>query len=100
MYWNLRDEERFIEAIILADNPQLLENFLKDILTEKELQTCSARLKVLCLLRDGVPYRQIQSLTKVGSATIARLSKTALNKESSFNKIIKKFLKKGPSYFE
>lgn len=100
MYWNLQDKERLIEAIELAKTNKILENFLKDLLTEKEMATCIKRLKAACLIRDGAPYKQIENITGLSSTTIARISKILANKEGGFYKILHEFTSKNPSYFD
>ena len=39
------DDERLIEALILANNAKLMQSFLDDILTEQEFKTLIKRLK-------------------------------------------------------
>jgi uncharacterized protein YerC len=103
MYWNISDKERLLEAFELAaTNRKLLESFLADLFTEKEMEQSVQRLRVICLLYDGTPYTHINKWTKLSSATIARLSKKLDNQESGFAKIIEKFLSKGKgrAYFD
>lgn len=100
MYWNITDKERFLQAFELANNRKLLENFLFDLFTEKEMQQCIIRLKAACLLYDGASYEQIRLVTKLSPATIARISKRFKNKECGFSKIISKFASKGPAYLD
>lgn len=59
MYWNISDKQRLLIAFTLANNPKLLEKFLADILTEKEIRDCEIRLKALCLIHDGASHAQI-----------------------------------------
>ena len=50
-------------------------NFLRDLLSEKEILEFSNRLKVAQMLEEKVSYKQIEEKTKVSSTTIARISK-------------------------
>lgn len=100
MYWNLTDKQRFTTAFILANKPALIQDFLSDILTEKEIDLCSNRLKAMCLLHDGASYKEIENITGLSSATISRLSKIVNSKNSGFNKIIKRFKEFGEPYFD
>jgi uncharacterized protein YerC len=88
MHWNLTDNQRLMVAIMLADDPDLLQNFLIDILTQDEFNACAMRLKVMCLLHEGASYKEIQNVTRVGPKTISRLSENVYDKESGFNEII------------
>lgn len=73
---------------MLADEPDLLQNFLIDILTQDEFNACAMRLKVMCLLHEGESYKEIQNITGMSSKTISRLSENVYDKESGFNEII------------
>lgn len=101
MYWNLTDKERLVKSLELAaSNHMLFKDFLSDIMTEKEILTCEIRLKAMCLLYDGASYSQIRNITGFSTATIARLSKIAFNRKSSFRKIIEEFKKISKPYFD
>jgi TrpR-related protein YerC/YecD len=52
-----------------------LFNFLRDLLSEKEILEFSNRFKVAQMLEEKVSYKQIEEKTKVSSTTIARISK-------------------------
>lgn len=52
----------------------------------------------MCLIHDLASYQNINKVTGLSPATIARLSKIVANRESAFREIIKKFQKKGKSY--
>jgi uncharacterized protein YerC len=103
MYWNITDKERLLQAFeIASSNRKMLEAFLSDILTEKEIEQNSNRLKVACMLYEGTSYKRIRNSSHLSPSTIARLSKKLDNKDSGFSKIIKKFVSKGKgrSYFD
>ena len=100
MYWNITDKERLITAFTLADNHNLVEKFLADLFTEKELETCVTRLKGMCLLHDGASYKQIEKMTRLSSATIARLAKRVADRDGGFQDIIRRFKKSGRAYFD
>lgn len=100
MYWNVTDKERLILAFESAKNADLLEKFLEDLFTEKELLLYIKRLKAACLIQDGASYKQIQTITGLGPATIAQISKKLKNKEGGFREILKKLNPNGESYFD
>ncbi len=103
MYWNITDKERLLQAFeIAASNRKLLESFLNDLFTEKEIKQNEMRLKVACMLYDIASYKKIRDFSGLGPSTIARLSKKLDNQDSGFSKIIQKFLSKGKgrAYFD
>lgn len=57
------------------DNKMDIFNFLRDLLSEKEILEFSRRFEVALLLEKEVSYAQIEEKTKMSSTTIARISK-------------------------
>lgn len=57
------------------NNQKDVFNFLRDILSEKEIVECARRFEVAKLLDQKVPYAQIEQKTNMSSTTIARISK-------------------------
>ena len=55
-------------------NEEMLE-FLKGILTPRELDELSARLQIVKLLKRGLPHHEIARRLKVGVATVTRGSR-------------------------
>lgn len=51
-----------------------MRNFLRDVMTEKEILEISARLKAADMLSRGEKYADIISATKLSSRTVARIS--------------------------
>ena len=51
-----------------------LQDFLRDVMTEKEIYEVSARLEAARLLQQKVAYTEIAKRTKLSSRTIARIS--------------------------
>jgi len=50
--------------------------FLQDLCTPAELESISDRWKVVPLLQQGVPYREIHDRTLVSVTTIGRVART------------------------
>lgn len=59
----------------LSSVPQL-RAFLEDLCTPAELEAMSDRWKVVPLLAQGVPYREIHDRTLVSVTTIGRVART------------------------
>lgn len=63
---------QFVSAIISYKEPGQLEQFLKAILTPKELSEIPTRLQIIKMLKRGVPQREISQQLGVGVATVTR----------------------------
>ncbi len=103
MYWNLTDKERLLTAFEIAGESKLLEKFVVDFFTKKEIENFEVRLRTFCMLRDRATYTQISSTTGLSPNTIAKLSKITSYHENGIDPILRKFLKKGGSknaYFD
>ena len=63
-------------ASVLSDitDVSTMQNFLRDVMTEKEIIEISARLQAAKMLQDGRTYTEIIEATKLSSRTIARIS--------------------------
>lgn len=72
--WNSNVTLRFAEAMVAIDDISLMENFLRDVMTEKEITEISSRLEAARMLRSGNKYTDIVAATKLSSRTVARIS--------------------------
>jgi TrpR-related protein YerC/YecD len=57
-------------------NPEQMRAFLEDLCTPAELEAMTDRWRVVPLLLDGVPYREIHDRTLVSVTTIGRVART------------------------
>lgn len=64
-----------IKYLSLTWDEDKIFNFLRDLLSEKEILEFSRRFEVAKLLADKIPYSQIEQTTWMSSTTIARISK-------------------------
>ena len=64
------------EVIARLRAPAQVRAFLEDLCTPAELEAMTDRWKVVPLLLDGVPYREIHDLTQVSVTTIGRVART------------------------
>ncbi len=51
-----------------------MRNFLRDVMTDKEIAEISSRLEAARMLESGSTYDEIVARTKLSSRTIARIS--------------------------
>lgn len=67
-----------------------MQNFLRDLMTEKEITEMSARLEAARMLKSGKKYIDITKATKLSSRTVARISEWLKNGEGGYGKVINK----------
>ncbi len=100
MYWNLSEYERLILAFRVANNPHTIRDFLKDLLTEKEITLLAKRLTAACMLKDRASYTQIRNFTGLSPSTIVGISKKLADQHGGFQQIIKAMNPHGRRYFD
>ena len=64
------------------------ERFLRDLLTEEEIEEFARRFQTAQLLSADVPYTQIQAATGLSSTTIARVSKWLQGEQGGYRLVI------------
>lgn len=72
--WENDQPRQFAEVLAALSDTATLQNFLRDVLTEKEITEISARLEAAKMLQVGAKYTDIIAETKLSSRTIARIS--------------------------
>jgi TrpR-related protein YerC/YecD len=63
------------QAILALENYDEVERFLRDLLTEEELNEVKKRWQTAQMLDQGVSYVDIEKKTGLSSTTVARVSK-------------------------
>ena len=53
------DEAHLLQALCAIDDPAEMHRVLSDLLTRSEVAALRKRWAILCLLREGVPQREI-----------------------------------------
>ena len=75
-----RDAKANLDALARAlaalTSPGDVRAFLEDLCTPAELEAMSDRWKVVPLIAEGVPYREIHDRTLVSVTTIGRVART------------------------
>ena len=64
------------KAFATIDSPAEMEAFLRDLCTPAELEAMADRWRVVPLLMQGVPYREIHERTGVSVTTVGRVART------------------------
>ena len=62
-------------ALLAIDSPSDLRGFLEDLCTPAELEAMSDRWRVVPLLLEQMPYREIHDRTGVSTTTIGRVAR-------------------------
>jgi len=74
------------DIITQIDNPTDAFNFLRDLLTETELEEFAQRREIAKMLSENVPYKTIEKKTGASSTTIARVKKYLDGKWGGYRK--------------
>lgn len=67
--------DALIEALLSLRGPVEAQAFLEDLCTPAELEALADRWRVVPLLAEGVPYREIHERTGVSVTTIGRVAR-------------------------
>jgi TrpR-related protein YerC/YecD len=64
-----------LRTVVALRNVGEARRFFRDLLTDDELDMISRRWRVVHLLAEGVPYREIERRTGMSSRTVARIAR-------------------------
>ena len=70
-----KEINKLYDAIVSIKERKECEEFLRDLLTETELNEVATRWLVARLLDKGTTYIEIESITGLSSTTVARVHK-------------------------
>jgi TrpR-related protein YerC/YecD len=72
--WDNRKTKELIKSLLALKSEKEAKNFLRDLMTEKELLEFGNRWKAAQLLSEKASYPEIQEETGLSTRTIARIS--------------------------
>ena len=72
--WESAGARQFAGVLTSIGDAAAMRNFLRDVMTEKEIVEMSSRLEAARLLQEGATYADIVARTKLSSRTVARIS--------------------------
>lgn len=72
---NMNKVGELVEAFLKNRSKEEMIDFLRGILTPKEIDELSMRLQIVKMLKRGVPHQEIARRLEVGVATVTRGSK-------------------------
>ncbi len=97
MNWKTSENKKLVEAFLTLKSPAEAQAFLRDLMTEKEIDEFAKRLKAAQMLSDNTSYLEIESATGLSSATVARVSKWLNGKEQGYKTVLTKMHHRSPS---
>lgn len=92
--WKKEAHQKLIEAFLSLENKKEAKNFLRDILTESEIEEFSKRLQAAHLLLEKTSYKEIEKKTSLSSTTVARISKWLSEGYGGYKKILERIYNK------
>ena len=97
MNWNTKENIQLVESILALKTKDEAMCFLRDLMTEGEIEEFGKRLKTAEMLTDNISYSIIKKETGLSSTTIARVSKWLNSGKGGYKKIIGRIHHQGPS---
>lgn len=71
--------QQLVGVMTAIADKQTMQNFLRDIMTEKEIIEIGSRLEAAKMLQEGKKYTEIIGKTKLSSRTVARINQWLQN---------------------
>lgn len=90
MDWKNKEKQRLLQAFLALKTTDEARRFLRDLMTEKEIEEFARRLKAATMLKDQQPYISIERDTGLSSTTVARVSRWLQGKEGGYRIILKR----------
>jgi TrpR-related protein YerC/YecD len=90
MDWKEEKNKRLIEAFLALETGKEARCFLRDLMTEGEIEEFANRLKAAEMLLEKNPYSAIEEETGLSSTTVARVSKWLNGSGKGYKTIIAK----------
>src|SRR5262245_55139770 len=89
--WIRQDAAQLAQALVAIDTKTDMQNFLRDVMTEKEIIEISSRLQAARMLKAGKTYNEIVERTKLSSRTVARVSDWMANGAGGYASVLARF---------
>ena len=96
MNWNNNKNNQLVKAVLSLKDPNDVKNFLRDLMTETEINEFANRLEVAKMLSENMSYTIIEKKTGLSSTTIARVSKWLNSNEGGYRNILNKLHHSNP----
>jgi len=89
LVWETDTAKQFSQVAAAINDVQTMQNFLRDVMTEKEIIEISARLEAAKMLQQGKKYTEIIEKTRLSSRTVARISDWMQNGRGGYEAALK-----------
>lgn len=84
------EKEKFLaKSFLKLKTEQEVANFLRDLLTIKELEEFANRLEMAKLLKEGMSYKAIAKKLKVSTTTVTRTAHWLFRGCGGYEKVLK-----------
>lgn len=90
MDWNTPQNKQLIQAFLALKTSAEVQRFLRDLMTEGEIDEFAKRLSAAQMLSENIPYSAIEEKTGLSSTTVARVSKWLHGTEGGYRSILGK----------
>ncbi len=87
--WNAPTTAQLAQVLAVIADQKNMQDFLRDVLTEKEIIEISSRLEAAKMLQSGKKYAEIIDQTKLSSRTVARISDWLQNGQGGYQAALK-----------
>ena len=95
--WNTQRNIRLVDAFLALETRDEAKRFLRDLMTENEIEEFGRRLEAAKLLTAGTPYESITSTTGLSSTTVARISKWLKGTLGGYGLVLKRIGEDSPA---
>jgi len=83
-------EKALASAFLKLKTEQEVDNFLRDLLTIKELEEFANRLEMAKLLKEGISYKRIAKKLGVSTTTVTRTAHWLFRGCGGYNLVLKR----------
>lgn len=90
MNWETKENTKLLEALLSLETKDQAKRFLRDLMTEGEIEEFAKRLKTAKMLLDKTPYSVIEKETGFSSTTVARVSKWINSGSNGYKEVLSK----------
>ena len=77
--WTNKKTRQLSYVLSKISNEKTIQNFLRDVMTEKEIIEIASRLQAAKMLNEKINYEAVIAKTNLSSRTVARISKWLKN---------------------
>ncbi len=88
MNWQKPEMKQLVDGMLSLESPTEVRLFLRDLMTEGELEDFAKRLETARMLSAAIPYPSIQLVTGFSTTTIARVSKWLQTGGGGYNLVL------------